>query len=374
MSEEGSKEQAAPVEQAVGQKAPNIMFDKDTSADMGSNPSGINDTIGGDPVEQGLSKGLKLSGVAGERVETPETPDVSPNADVPVDAQLNTEGSSPSVPNNQESEESEEETEEETEEGEEETEDDDRVEITEFVISVDDVQAAIAELAELGIDAAEVGLDDSSEFDMEASDDLDGEEEMDDLGSEEETDEMGDFDLDIEGELGGEDETGNELEEAEVEDELTSDDDEFTMGDLDSSEGDDLGGDVEGEMDDLSGEDEMADDLGGEEAPVVAGGSQIKVSADNWEKLKGWLESKGVDIEEMFGGQIETEGGEEGIEDEINFDQLEEMPDDESKKHEESESEEEAEEQEEGDDEKGEEKPNGGFEPGKKGVNPFPKK
>ena len=29
---------------------------------------------------------------------------------------------------------------------------------------------------------------------------------------------------------------------------------------------------------------------------------QIKVSADHWEKLKEWLEEKGVDIEEMFGG------------------------------------------------------------------------
>ena len=35
--------------------------------------------------------------------------------------------------------------------------------------------------------------------------------------------------------------------------------------------------------------------------------NQIKVSAENWDSLKGWLEDKGVDIEEMFGGTIEVE-------------------------------------------------------------------
>jgi hypothetical protein len=52
---------------------------------------------------------------------------------------------------------------------------------------------------------------------------------------------------------------------------------------------------------------------------------QVKVSAEDWDALKGWLEEKGVDIEEMFGGEIEVEdemgddleGGEdeEGLED-----------------------------------------------------------
>ena len=41
---------------------------------------------------------------------------------------------------------------------------------------------------------------------------------------------------------------------------------------------------------------------------------QIKVSADNWEALKGWLEGKGVDVAEMFGGEIEVEDGEEEAE------------------------------------------------------------
>lgn len=34
---------------------------------------------------------------------------------------------------------------------------------------------------------------------------------------------------------------------------------------------------------------------------------KIKVPAEHWDALKGWLEEKGVDVREMFGGDIETE-------------------------------------------------------------------
>ncbi len=53
---------------------------------------------------------------------------------------------------------------------------------------------------------------------------------------------------------------------------------------------------------------------------------QIKVSADDWDELKGWLEEKGVDIEEMFGGEIETEDEEglEGEEEELEGEEFEE--------------------------------------------------
>jgi hypothetical protein len=43
---------------------------------------------------------------------------------------------------------------------------------------------------------------------------------------------------------------------------------------------------------------------------------QIKVNADSWDKLKEWLEEKGVDVKEMFGGDIEVEETEEPVEDE----------------------------------------------------------
>ena len=52
--------------------------------------------------------------------------------------------------------------------------------------------------------------------------------------------------------------------------------------------------------------------------------SQIRVPAADWDKLSGWLDAKGVDVEEMFGGEIEVEGA-EGETDEINFDDLEDI-------------------------------------------------
>ena len=101
---------------------------------------------------------------------------------------------------------------------------DDKVEITEFIITVDDVDSAIAELKELGVDAKKVLADDSV----------------------------------------------NEAEEVDVEDEV----------------------DVDDESDEDTGD--YKDD-------------EISVEADNWEALRGWLEDKGVDVEEMFGGEIEVE-------------------------------------------------------------------
>ena len=114
--------------------------------------------------------------------------------------------------------EAEEETEEETGETEEETEEEDeKVEITEFIIQVDNVEEAIKELEELGVSAEKV---------EEAEDTEESEEE--------------------------------EVEESEE----------------------------------------------GEE------GGKIRVSAEDWDTLKGWLEEKGVDIEEMFGGEIDVEDDE----------------------------------------------------------------
>ena len=130
MTEEGNTQEAAPeaavqeaapeaaVEQTIEQSKPGIMMDKEVAAEMGSNASDANTTVGGDPVEQGLSKGMKLSGVAGDKVPeaTESKDDVSPIADVPVDAQLNTEGSSPSVTDTDKSEETETDAKEEVEE------------------------------------------------------------------------------------------------------------------------------------------------------------------------------------------------------------------------------------------------------------------
>ena len=278
---------------------------------------------------------------------------------------------------------------EEEEEGAEEEaeEDDDRVEITEFIITVDDVASAIEELGELGIEASEVS--DELAVDAEEEDELGYSDEDDDLelgpeGGDEAAEEVGDFDLDLEGDFEGEEDVAGEEElDLDVEESVTGmedfeksrnskykaspanlteeEDDEFKMDDLEDFgaeeelPADDIVGDeaAEGDELDLDVPDAEGEDLDlGDEAPIEGGEQQIKVDASNWEVLKGWLEGKGVDIEEMFGGEIEVEGEEGDIEDEISFDGLEDAPEeDESPEHEAEESdEEEADEEAEGDD------------------------
>jgi len=244
---------------------------------------------------------------------------------------------------------------------EEEVEDDDKVEVTEFIISVDDVAEAIAELGELGIEAEEVAGEVGDDMDMDMDMDLESPEE----GGEE----VDDFDLDLGGDIEGEEEemegeeemeesvTGMEkfsksrnakygdspanlteeedddLEEMQVtgfgdknkksfkksDPGLLEDDDELGMDDLDleGPEGGEESEEVDMDIEGPEGEEDTEFDMG--EAPE--GGSQIRVSAEQWPALKKWLEEKGVDIEEMFGGEIEMEG--EDVEDEISFDGLE---------------------------------------------------
>lgn len=121
---------------------------------------------------------------------------------------------------------------------------DDKVEITEFIITVDDVDSAIAELKELGVDASKVLEDDAV----------------------------------------------NEAEELDVEDEVDADD----------------------ESDDAEAEEDVDADV---EDDAKYKDDEISVEADNWEALRGWLEDKGVDVEEMFGGEIEVEDVEDDLED-----------------------------------------------------------
>jgi len=144
--------------------------------------------------------------------------------------------------------------EEEKEEGEEKEEEkpaeDEKVEITEFIITVTNAEEAIKELDELGVPA----------------------EKVEDEGEEEEEEEEEEEKEEVEEKPEGEEEKPAEEE-----------------GGLD------LGEAAEGE---------------GEE---TAAEEKIKVSVDYWEKLKEWLEKKGVNVEEMFGGEIEIED-EEGLE------------------------------------------------------------
>ena len=93
----------------------------------------------------------------------------------------------------------------------------------------------------------------------------------------------------------------------------------------------------EGEEEEKEGEEKEEDSLNlgeaaeGEEPETE---EKIKVSVDYWEPLKKWLEEKGVNIEELFGGEIEIEEepeGEEtpdeGEEDDFSLDLGDETPD-----------------------------------------------
>lgn len=151
--------------------------------------------------------------------------------------------------------------EEEKEEGEEKEEEkpaeDEKVEITEFIITVTNAEEAIKELDELGVPAEKVEDEEEEEEKEESEEKPEGEE-------------------------------GEEEKPAEEEGGL------------------DLGEAAEGD-----------------EEPKAE--EKIKVSVDYWEKLKDWLEKKGVDIEELFGGEIEIEDeekpeGEEGEEGTDDFD------------------------------------------------------
>ena len=79
---------------------------------------------------------------------------------------------------------------------------------------------------------------------------------------------------------------------------------------------------VEEAIEELSALDVTAEEVKDEEGEPIE--NQIKVSADDWDSLKGWLEVKGVDIEEMFGGEIEVEDeaglGDDTLGDDLNGD------------------------------------------------------
>lgn len=67
--------------------------------------------------------------------------------------------------------------------------------------------------------------------------------------------------------------------------------------------------DVEKAIEELEEKGVKAEQVIDEEGEPIE--DQIKVSADDWDELKIWLENNGVNVEEMFGGEIEVEGGEE---------------------------------------------------------------
>ena len=183
-------------------------------------------------------------------------------------------------------------------EGEEETpenEDDnvEKVEITEFIITVDDVDEAIDELAELGVTAERVPVEPKEE-EVLAPEEEPVEEPIEEKpeGEEEKSDNL---DLDTE-----------EKPEEKVKESLDEAEEEKADDDLDLGASDDLSLGDQGEN-----APELEDKPEGEEETIEPTAefeeNKIKVPADSWPTLKTWLEEKGVDVKEMFGGDIEME-------------------------------------------------------------------
>lgn len=184
-----------------------------------------------------------------------------------------------------------------TVDGEEEVE---KVEITEFIITVDDPDVAIEELSKLGVTAERVEAEPKEEeVPAEVEEEpVKGEEKP----AEGETGDEEGVDIDLD--LGGEASESlrafimanylTEAEEGEEEPELDlGTNDELNLGDQ-GEEATELKDKPEGEEEPLDATTEFEE-------------NKIKVKAEDWDVLKGWLEEKGVDVKEMFGGDIETE-------------------------------------------------------------------
>ena len=164
-----------------------------------------------------------------------------------------------------------------------------KVEITEFIITVDDVESAIDELAELGVTAERVPVEEPQQ-EVPA----DTEEEP------------------SKGEGEGEGENEDNLDITPDEPAMATESLKafFKANYLNEAEepSDELGLGDQGEN-----APEISDKQSTENQPETVEPTtefdehKIKVQAQDWDILKGWLEEKGVDVKEMFGGDIESE-------------------------------------------------------------------
>jgi len=160
-----------------------------------------------------------------------------------------------------------------------------KVEITEFIITVDDVDSAIEELGELGVHAERVPVEKPVE-------EVPTEEPEEPAAPAEPTAPQTGPQTPEQQQLAKESLAAfvkNMLYEAE------QPDNELGLGDQ---------GEVTSELDQTAPT-EPTD----EPVPATEEFEQnkIKVNAQDWDALKGWLEEKGVNVQEMFGGEIETE-------------------------------------------------------------------
>jgi len=165
-----------------------------------------------------------------------------------------------------------------------------KVEITEFIITVDDVDAAIDELSELGVTAERVPIEKPEE---EVPAEVEEEPAPEETPAEEPAPEDAEKQAEVTKEAFRKFVAGilNEAEEAEQPEDLGTSD-ELGLGDQ-GEEAPELDAKPEGEET--------------TEPTAEFEENKIKVKAQDWDTLKGWLEEKGVDVKEMFGGDIETE-------------------------------------------------------------------
>jgi hypothetical protein len=170
-----------------------------------------------------------------------------------------------------------------------------KVEITEFIITVDDVDVAIEELANLGVTAERVEVEPKEE---EVPVDIDEPEDDEKPAEGEDEDDEIDVDVDLDKD------TSESLRAFIKANYLTEDEEEKSAEEIGTS--DELGlGDQGQEATELN--DKPTEDEESLDATTEFEENKIKVKAEDWDILKGWLEEKGVDVKEMFGGDIETE-------------------------------------------------------------------
>jgi len=164
-----------------------------------------------------------------------------------------------------------------------------KVEITEFIITVDDVDSAIEELGELGVTAERVPIEAKPE----------------EVPVEDETEDLTPPPAEGEAPAAPAPATQEQKNEslkrfvANMLNEAEEASDELGLGDQ---------GEVTSELDAQPAADPNAQPAT-PAAPATEEYEQnkIKVNAQDWDTLKGWLEEKGVNVQEMFGGEIETE-------------------------------------------------------------------
>lgn len=213
-----------------------------------------------------------------------------------------------------------------------------KVEITEFILTVDDVDQAIEELEELGVGAEKVPIE---EPEVEVPAEIEDEEELDleEPKEEEAPEEAPEEEPKVKESEEAED-TTEEVNEEEEEAKVIEGDQLVEVFSPQSSEANELNDfkksikdfvtenylneeeeeelPVEGE-EDLGSSDELSLGDQGEDAKELEDEDEtvepteefeenkIKVNAEDWPTLKGWLEEKGIDVADMFGGEIEME-------------------------------------------------------------------